>query len=344
MPSASTRSTTAAILKVHYAPLEQFADAEDLRQGPWSDLYALAAVVHGCLRRAPPLPATFRVLRDRLPTMGAVTASLQMQFGLLYSRAFVDTLTQALAIQPADRPQNVAALVSGLQLTAPAAPERFDWRAALGVAWQPPAVVASPVKPVQRSRPAPAPGPAEAIGGVVTARGSRDPVLAPAPDGPLGPLRRRAAVFWVAGGAALVALMVGAMVLVPQAPTSSHPAAGALSTALSKPVTQGHQAAARALPSSGDSAALDAAPVVGAFGAASEPAAAQNADSQRPEPKLPTRQRARAQSAQDICPDSNFFTRPMCLHRACQQARYAALPVCIENSRRLRESRPHEGA
>jgi len=42
-----------AVLKVNYAPIEQYADAVDLSQGPWTDLYALAAVVHGCLCNEP---------------------------------------------------------------------------------------------------------------------------------------------------------------------------------------------------------------------------------------------------------------------------------------------------
>ena len=41
-----------AILKVNYAPIEQYAESPDMRQGPWTDLYSLAAVVHGCLCNA----------------------------------------------------------------------------------------------------------------------------------------------------------------------------------------------------------------------------------------------------------------------------------------------------
>ena len=35
-----------AVLKPNFAPVEQYADPPVLRQGPWTDLYALGAVVH----------------------------------------------------------------------------------------------------------------------------------------------------------------------------------------------------------------------------------------------------------------------------------------------------------
>jgi non-specific serine/threonine protein kinase len=43
-----------AVLKVNYAPIEQYADAQDLSEGPWTDLYSLAAVVHNSLCNEPP--------------------------------------------------------------------------------------------------------------------------------------------------------------------------------------------------------------------------------------------------------------------------------------------------
>jgi non-specific serine/threonine protein kinase len=51
----------------------------------------------------------------------------------------------------------------------------------------------------------------------------------------------------------------------------------------------------------------------------------------------------RALSAQQICPDSNFLTRPMCLFRACQAHPYAAMPVCVELLQRLRENERRHG-
>ncbi|MEO8020503.1 serine/threonine-protein kinase [Polaromonas sp.] len=128
--------------KLSYAPLEQHAGAPDMRQGPWTDLYALAAVVHGLLCNKPPLPATFRAVRDRLPPFSRVARTVQEQFGLGYSPAFVQAIGQALAIDAKDRPQTVAALVQAMALETPNGMSRFDWRAELGPIWAPPGLSA----------------------------------------------------------------------------------------------------------------------------------------------------------------------------------------------------------
>ncbi|MDP2368519.1 serine/threonine protein kinase [Rhodoferax sp.] len=121
-----------AVLKVNYAPIEQYADAADLIQGPWTDLYALAAVVHGCLCNEPPLPATFRVLVDRMPPIARVAATVQEHFGQSYSADFVAAIGHALAIQPGDRPQSINVFAQEMRLGPPGDMMRFDWRAELG--------------------------------------------------------------------------------------------------------------------------------------------------------------------------------------------------------------------
>lgn len=130
-----------AVLKVNYAPIEQYSDGdEDLRQGPWSDLYSLAAVVHGCLCNDTPLPATLRSIKDRMVPFSRVAKTVKKQLGVEYSPAFVAAISQALSLRPEDRPQSIDAFLQLMEMTTP--PEgvdHFDFRADLGDIWVEPA-------------------------------------------------------------------------------------------------------------------------------------------------------------------------------------------------------------
>ena len=126
-----------AVLKVNYAPIEQYADGEiDLPQGPWSDLYSLAAVVHGCLCNDTPLPSTLRSIRDRMVPFARVAKTVHSQFGQAYSPAFVAAIAQSLALRPEDRPQSIDAFLHTMGMVSPpAALGHFDFRAELGDIW-----------------------------------------------------------------------------------------------------------------------------------------------------------------------------------------------------------------
>lgn len=111
----STQTFT-AILKPSYAPLEQYAEATAMRQGPWTDVYALGAVVYYLLRGAPPPPATARAVQDDGPLLPA-RENPDM------SPQFLAAIEWALAIRPADRPQSIAALRDVLEGRAAASPQ-----------------------------------------------------------------------------------------------------------------------------------------------------------------------------------------------------------------------------
>lgn len=88
------------ILKAGYAPLEQYGEIPGMRQGPWTDVYALAAVVHYAIRGSTPPPAVGRVVDDKYDKLCAS--------GLRgYSDAFLSAVDKALAVRPQDRTQSI---------------------------------------------------------------------------------------------------------------------------------------------------------------------------------------------------------------------------------------------
>jgi len=97
-----TQSLT-AILKPAYAPIEQYAEAGAVRQGPWTDLYALGATLHYMLIGRPPAPATARTVDDE---QSLLTAERLPRC----SEPFLLAVQWMLRPRPADRPQSVAQL------------------------------------------------------------------------------------------------------------------------------------------------------------------------------------------------------------------------------------------
>ena len=94
-----TRAFT-VILKPGYAPIEQYAEDPDMKQGPWTDLYALASVMYFALTRRVPVPSIGRVVNDRLVPLSESVAER-------YSPALLRALDAAMSLKPHDRPQTV---------------------------------------------------------------------------------------------------------------------------------------------------------------------------------------------------------------------------------------------
>jgi serine/threonine protein kinase len=313
-----------AVLKVNYAPIEQYADVSDMAQGPWSDIYALAAVVHGCVAKALPLPATFRVLRDRMPSMQTVAQNVQ---GQAYSAKFVGAIDQSLAIRPEDRPQSVQDFICALGLLSPVDMAQFDWRTELGLSWdflpeehvQPNSkdVAELPtqfVYPPRQSVEVPL-NVVDAVGKVHKQRDSRRvrPLLV-----------------------LLVALVVSAVAWMqpPEAQTPAHlPVVPPVFVALpvqDSPILAEVVAEPIASPTPQ--------PPQPQRAVATKRTRASTPPVQARVPlKPPKKDRATklANAPVNLCVDSNFFTRPMCLHRECQKPAFAELPVCVENTQRL---------
>ena len=94
----ATRSMT-AVLTPGYAPLEQYAS--DARQGPWSDLYALAGVFYRAVVGESPPDAVSRLKEDRVPQRLAET-------GARTSAPFRRAREWARQVDEKRRPQSVA--------------------------------------------------------------------------------------------------------------------------------------------------------------------------------------------------------------------------------------------
>ena len=93
-----------AILKPGYAPIEQYGDGE-LKQGPWTDIYALAGVVYFTLSGNAPPTAISRMLKDTMPRPRDAFV------GRLPER-WLDAVEAALAVKPEQRPQTTAEFIA----------------------------------------------------------------------------------------------------------------------------------------------------------------------------------------------------------------------------------------
>ncbi|HTP60540.1 MAG TPA: protein kinase [Burkholderiales bacterium] len=94
----ATKSLT-SILTPGYAPLEQYSG--EGKQGPWTDLYAMAGVLYRAVTDKNPPDAVSRIRGDSL---GAGLAAARGR----YSEGFLRAIEWALALDEKKRPQSVA--------------------------------------------------------------------------------------------------------------------------------------------------------------------------------------------------------------------------------------------
>jgi len=103
-----TSRALTAIVKPAYAPIEQYGETASVKQGAWTDLYALGATMHFYLLGQAPPPSTSRAVHDEMVPLAERDLP-----GC--SRTFLRTIDWMLAPRPADRPQSVAQLLQVLE-------------------------------------------------------------------------------------------------------------------------------------------------------------------------------------------------------------------------------------
>ncbi len=110
----SKTKTVSALVKPGYSPYEQYAETSR-QQGPWTDIYALAATLYHAVTGKRPPDSPSRMLKDEM--VAARDAALSS-----YRATFLDAIQRGLALSIEARPQSVAAWRGALLAPEPEKP------------------------------------------------------------------------------------------------------------------------------------------------------------------------------------------------------------------------------
>ena len=101
---------TETMLRPGFAPIEQYSDNNESEQGPWTDIYALGAVLHTLIIGTPPPVSVVRSIEDNYQPL---TARRPAGFSLPLLRA----IDKALELKPEDRPQSMDEFAALMELS-----------------------------------------------------------------------------------------------------------------------------------------------------------------------------------------------------------------------------------
>ena len=328
-----------AILKPNFSPVEQYDDAAGMRQGPWTDLYALGATVHYMLTGQAPTPAVVRAVRDAMP---ALSGSGIVPFRDVSNR-FLAAIDWTLALAPDDRPQSIASMRQALsgEVVAPAPSKRQTLVPCLASVQANDDAI---FEPTARDAGASMSQVPQLI---------PEPLPEPIPSVPLRPQRRTGMAALVLMG--LGGLCWGAFAL---APAAAEPREGTSTTITSTlaqaliaaPTQQAHKAVVELesplpeAPKTASSEIRDARPtsvrLATAAGAGIPPARPELSPRRRmaAAPSAPTTSDGLPYGPKDTCVGLNFFARAVCVSRECRAPALQARPQCVE-ARRVEEKR-----
>jgi hypothetical protein len=282
-----------AVLKPNFAPIEQYAESRQLRQGPWTDLYALGALVTYLLDGSPPPASAARAIHDdRTPLAKRSVPNV--------STRFLAAIDWALAVRPQDRPQSVAALRGALGRGA-AAPLQTSRRRALPAVARGTALVLRPLGAAAVALMAVAAG---------IALSSRAPNEVAATASELAAIRTPASV--VEPAPDLPAPVPLELAPLPAVTLAASPSVLALEPAR---------------PSAGQTAVvrrIDSGVKVSGAGAKARTASKERTGQKR----RITPTNVATQGPNELCASSNFFMRPFCIRRLCDEPRHKARAEC----------------
>ncbi|ODU08357.1 MAG: hypothetical protein ABS84_13185 [Rubrivivax sp. SCN 71-131] len=109
------------ILKPGYAPIEQWGEVPGMQQGPWTDVYALGAMMHFAITGSTPPPSVGRLINDSCEPLSRVAAGR-------YSAAFLQAIDHALMVRPEQRTASIAQFRREIGLPESAATQaRMTW-------------------------------------------------------------------------------------------------------------------------------------------------------------------------------------------------------------------------
>jgi hypothetical protein len=333
-----------SIMKPHFAPLEQYADQSAMRQGPWTDLYALGGTIYFLITGREPVPAASRALHDDQPRLADLMPAS-------YSLGFVKAIDWMLAIKPAERPQSVHmlrdVLEGRLNLPARASPDRtvpgIAAREGVDILTSPgdltgPGDAAAPVAAAARTVVMPsahAPLPVPAARGVPVAAPSAAPALSQRNLlALLGVLLGLNVLAWWwftrAEPAPAAAVAATAPAIAPVASSApAAPASAPTASAIVEPVETILSVLPARVPRPAPEAGVGAVPAVTGVTGAGPAAPLRAADLPGVLPRAPTGT-TEVQGPRARCGDRNFLSLLVCMKRECEAAALAGHPECVK--------------
>ena len=88
------------ILKPGYAPIEQYAEVPGMKQGAFTDIYALGALIYYAIVGRTPPPSVARMVEDSMTPLAEAAKGR-------YSDEFLQAVDKCLAVRQEDRPQSI---------------------------------------------------------------------------------------------------------------------------------------------------------------------------------------------------------------------------------------------